>query len=214
VTAPATILVARHADAEYETRHWADEGGSLTRRGRDQARGLARRLAQRFDERGQGRLRHVYTSTYARAVQTAELAAGHLGVGVTTREGLKEFSLGSLAGSRAEDPFAEVYAAWLAGDLEARIPGGESGAELRHRMHRALYDIAEAHPGETVLAVSHGGVMRLTLPLILTAEPADPPDRLENCAVVELVNGRSPVDVRPLAGIRACVSPGPAASTG
>jgi probable phosphoglycerate mutase len=187
VTAPATILVARHADAEYETRHWADEGGSLTRRGRDQARGLARRLAQRFDERGQGRLRHVYTSTYARVVQTAELAAGHLGVGVTTREGLKEFSLGSLAGSRAEDPFAEVYAAWLAGDLEARIPGGESGAELRHRMHRALYDIAEAHPGETVLAVSHGGVMRLTLPLILTAEPADPPDRLENCAVVELV---------------------------
>jgi 2,3-bisphosphoglycerate-dependent phosphoglycerate mutase len=214
VTAPATILVARHADAEYETRHWADEGGSLTRRGRDQARGLARRLAQRFDERGQGRLRHVYTSTYARAVQTAELAAGHLGVGVTTREGLKEFSLGSLAGSRAEDPFAEVYAAWLAGDLEARIPGGESGAELRHRMHRALYDIAEAHPGETVLAVSIRGSD--------AADPAAYPHRRagrptgparELCRR-RARDGRSPVDVRPLAGIRACVSPGPAASTG
>jgi broad specificity phosphatase PhoE len=186
VTAPATILVARHADAEYETRHWADEGGSLTRRGRDQARGLARRLAQRFESEGRV-ASGTSTPARMRALLTAELAAGHLGVGVTTREGLKEFSLGSLAGSRAEDPFAEVYAAWLAGDLEARIPGGESGAELRHRMHRALYDIAEAHPGETVLAVSHGGVMRLTLPLILTAEPADPPDRLENCAVVELV---------------------------
>jgi 2,3-bisphosphoglycerate-dependent phosphoglycerate mutase len=182
VTAPATILIARHADAEYETRHWADEGGSLTRRGRDQARGLA----QRFESEGRV-ASGTSTPARMRALQTAELAAGHLGVGVTTREGLKEFSVGSLAGSRAEDPFAEVYAAWLAGDLEARIPGGESGAELRHRMHRALYDIAEAHPGETVLAVSHGGVMRLTLPLILTAEPADPPDRLENCAVVELV---------------------------
>jgi probable phosphoglycerate mutase len=179
VSEPTTILVARHADAEYETRHWADEGGSLTRRGREESRGLAQRLAQR----GIG---HVYASTYARAVQTAEIAATHLEVGVTTREGLREFSVGSLAGSRADDPFAEVYAAWLAGDLEQRIPGGESGAELRHRMHRVLYDIACDHPGETVLAVSHGGVMRLTLPLILTAEPADPPARLDNCAVVEL----------------------------
>jgi probable phosphoglycerate mutase len=182
VTDPATILVARHADAEYETRHWADEGGSLTRRGREQSRGLAQRLAQRG-------IAHVYASTYARAVQTAEIAAAHLDVGVTTREGLREFSVGSLAGSRADDPFAEVYAAWLAGDLERRIPGGESGAELRHRMHRVLYDIASAHPGETVLAVSHGGVMRLTLPLILTAEPADPPARLDNCAIVELEVG-------------------------
>jgi 2,3-bisphosphoglycerate-dependent phosphoglycerate mutase len=187
VTEPATILVARHADAEYESRHWADEGGSLTRQGRAQARGLAKRLGERLGERG---VRHIYTSTYARAVQTAEIAAAHLGVPVTTREGLREFSVGNLAGSRADDPFAEVYAAWLAGDLEVRIPGGESGAELRHRMHRVLYDIARDHPGETVLAVSHGGVMRLTLPLILSAEPADPPDRLDNCAVVELTTDR------------------------
>ena len=179
LTDPTTILVARHADAEYETRHWADEGGSLTRLGRDQARGLARRLVER-------RVTHVYTSTYARAVQTGEITAAHLDVGVTTREGLREFSVGGLAGSRAEDPFADVYDAWLAGDLDRRLPGGETGAELRHRMHHVLHEIAEAHPGETVLAVSHGGLMRLTLPLILTAEPADPPDRLDNCAVVEL----------------------------
>jgi probable phosphoglycerate mutase len=157
VTDPTTILVARHADAEYETRHWADEGGSLTRRGRDQARGLARRLVGR-------RVTHIYTSTYARAVQTGEIAAARLDVGVTTREGLKEFSVGSLAGSRAEDPFAGTYAAWLAGDLDRRLPGGETGAELRHRMHHVLHEIVEVHPGETVLAMSHGGLMRLTLP--------------------------------------------------
>jgi broad specificity phosphatase PhoE len=179
VTAPVTILVARHADAEYETRHWADEGGSLTRQGRDQARGLAERLVDRG-------VAHVYTSTYARAVQTAEITAAHLGVGVTTREGLREFSVGALSGSRAEDPFAETYAAWLAGDLERRLPGGETGAELRHRMHHTLHAIAQERAGETVLAISHGGLMRLTLPLVLTAEPADPPARLGNCATVEL----------------------------
>src|SRR4051794_18430591 len=47
VTAPATILVARHADAEYETQHWADEGGSLTQQGRDQAVALGKALVRR-----------------------------------------------------------------------------------------------------------------------------------------------------------------------
>ena len=148
--APATILVARHGDAAYETKHWADEGGSLTETGRAQARGLAERLRDR-------RVAHVWTSTYARAVQTAEIAASHLGVSVTTREGLREFGVGRFRGSRAEDPFAEVYGAWLAGDLDRRLPGGETGAELRLRIHHALHEIALSHPGETVLAVSHGG---------------------------------------------------------
>lgn len=161
------------------TKHWADEGGSLTETGRAQARGLAERLRDR-------RVAHVWTSTYARAVQTAEIAASHLGVSVTTREGLREFGVGRFRGSRAEDPFAEVYGAWLAGDLDRRLPGGETGAELRLRIHHALHEIALSHPGETVLAVSHGGVMRLALPLILTGEPADPPARLGNCAVVEI----------------------------
>jgi probable phosphoglycerate mutase len=126
VTGPpaTTILVARHADAEYESDHWADEGGSLTTEGRAQAAALGERLAAR-------RVTRVWTSTYARAVQTAEIAAAHLEVPVTTREGLREFSVGSLAGSRADDPFAETYRAWLDGDLERRLPGGETGAELR-----------------------------------------------------------------------------------
>jgi broad specificity phosphatase PhoE len=55
-------------------------------------------------------------------------------------------------------------------------------------VHRVLYDIAEQHAGETVLAISHGGIMRVTLPLILTAEPAHPPAELGNCAVVELTS--------------------------
>jgi 2,3-bisphosphoglycerate-dependent phosphoglycerate mutase len=178
-SAPATILVARHADAEYETHHWADEGGSLSTRGRAEAAALATRLEPR-------EISHVWSSTYARAVQTAEIAAAQLGVPVTTREGLREFSVGAMEGSRADDPFADTYRAWLAGDLDLRLPGGETGAELRFRMHHVLHEIAERHRGETVLAISHGGVMRLTLPLILTREPADPPARLANCAVVEI----------------------------
>ncbi|PVG82689.1 hypothetical protein DDE18_09990 [Nocardioides gansuensis] len=78
----ATLLLARHGEAEYESSHGADEGGSLTARGREQARALAIELAG-------ARVAHLWTSTLARAVQTGEIVAAALGVGVTTRSGLR-----------------------------------------------------------------------------------------------------------------------------
>ena len=132
-------------------------------------------------------------------MQTAEIAASGLGVTVTTREGLREFSVGSFEGSRAEDPFAETYAAWLAGDLDRRLPGGETGAELRHRMHHVLFEIAERHRGETVLAVSHGGLMRSTLPLILTREPARSAGPARELRRGRADRRRPPLDLRALA---------------
>ena len=42
---PATLLVARHGDAEYgHTSVLSDDGGRLTEEGRDQVRGLAESL--------------------------------------------------------------------------------------------------------------------------------------------------------------------------
>lgn len=175
------LVIARHGEAEYESPAWDDEGGSLTITGRGQARELADRLR---DER----VAHVYTSTMARSVQTGEIVAAALGgLMVTTREGLREFVTGDFAGSVDPDPFAPTYRRWLEGDLAARIPGGESGEELVGRMGTVLQEIADRHRGETVLAISHGGLMRLTLPLLLTAEPAQPPARLGNCAAVEML---------------------------
>ena len=58
-----TMVVARHGEAEYEAPTWAEEGGSLTHKGRGQAVRLADSLASR-------RVAHVWTSTLARAVQT------------------------------------------------------------------------------------------------------------------------------------------------
>lgn len=182
---PTTILVARHGDAEYESDVWVAEGGSLTHRGRTQAARLGDDLTSR-------RIAHVWSSPMARAVQTAEIAAAHISaggspVGVTIRQGLREFDIGDFTGSTEADPFAPTYSRWLQGDLDARIPGAESGTELVERMRLVLSEIVDQHRGETVLAISHGGLMRLTLPQLLIAEPAQPPDRLGNTATVELV---------------------------
>lgn len=147
---PARIFLARHGEAEYESELLRDHGGSLTRRGREQARTLGERL------RGE-RTQHVYASTLARAVQTAELAAGVLGVDVTVREGLHEFVVGDHSGSRADEfPFGPVFDRWVAGDLTAGIPGGETGEQIAARVLEVLEDIADRHRGESVVVVSHG----------------------------------------------------------
>jgi broad specificity phosphatase PhoE len=175
----STVLVARHAEAEYETSEWDDEGGSLSLLGRRQAAQLGEALAGR-------RVAHVWTSTLARAVQTAEIVAARLGIGVTTRRGLREFSSGDLAGTtRDMDPFLDTYRSWLGGDLDVRLPGGETGREVVDRFAAVLREVADAHPGETVLVVSHGGAIGLGVPALARLEAE--PRRLGNCDTVELL---------------------------
>lgn len=153
----ARIFLARHAAAEFEVDALVEQGGSLTPEGRDQARQLGERLRDQ-------RISLVYTSTMARAVQTAELAAGAIGSRVVVREGLAEFGPGDSHGSPAgQSLFDPVMKAWVEGDLDARIPGGESGEEIAARVTGVLGEIADRHRGESVLVVGHGGTILATV---------------------------------------------------
>ena len=180
---PATLLVARHADAEYGHPHrLSDEGGWLTDKGREQARALAQSLHDR-------RVARVFTSTMQRAVESAAVAAQVLGVGVVEVDGLQEFSVGALAGRELDDPELEaVYTAWRHGDLERSVPGGESGEQVVARYREALQEIADLHRGETVLVFSHGGAMSFVLPWIATPVRTDLVELefLPNCAPAEV----------------------------
>jgi len=183
-----TLVVARHGQAEYEADEWT-EGGSLTALGRRQSAMLADTLAG-------ARIAHVYTSTLARAVQTAEIVAARLGIDVTTRLGLREFDPGYLAARPLDlDPVLAVYDRWIAGDLDARVPDGESATEVVARLRSVLDEVTAAHPGQTVLVVSHGGTVRIGLPPLcrMEVEPAE----LDNTATVEVrVEGADRVAVR------------------
>ena len=97
-------------------------------------------------------------------MQTAEIVAAALSTGgslvdVVVREGLREYGVGSLAGTHADEREAlgPVFAAWAAGDDDAAIPGGERVGDVVARMAAVLEEVADQHPGEAVLVVGHGG---------------------------------------------------------
>jgi broad specificity phosphatase PhoE len=170
----ARFIVARHGEAEYERDRTGVEGGSLTTLGRAQARRLGEEL------RGE-RVAAVVSSSLSRAVQTGELAAGVLGVGMSVREGLQEVGVGAMHGRPFDPEVAEpVLRAWRRGDLGAAMPGGgESGAEACDRVLPVLESMADTFRGETVLVVSHGGVIQALLGR-LSPDPDGSGD-LRNC---------------------------------
>lgn len=156
----ATLVVARHGDAEYVETWFSDEGGTLTRAGREQARRLAESLANR-------RIAWVWTSDSARAVQTAEIVAARLGVGVTVRKPLREVFLGDLDGQPFDvEVIHEVTDHWYAGNLEPGFPGGENGKQVIGRYRDQLAEIADLHRGETVLVVTHQTATCVALPAL------------------------------------------------
>jgi 2,3-bisphosphoglycerate-dependent phosphoglycerate mutase len=178
VHCPARIIVARHGEAEYETPEMNATGGSLTTLGREQARDLGDRLRAE-------RVAAVVCSELSRAVQTAEIAAGVLGLPVEVRAGLQEFAVGDFLG-RAWDPlvFDPMIAGWLAGDLTRAVPGGESGEQVSGRALAVLDDVADRYRGETVLAVTHGGVILSLMGRLAPGSPSAPADAYDvpNCS--------------------------------
>lgn len=170
---PARVFLARHGEASYETDLVTDQGGSLSPTGRAQAETLARSMHAE-------RVARVWCSPLSRAVQTAEIVAASLGLDVTVREGLREYGVGSLAGTAGDEAavIGPVFDAWVAGDDAATIDGGERIGDIVHRVADVLEGVADQHRGESVLVVSHGGAIMVTVPWLL---------RLPRAAARELV---------------------------
>jgi probable phosphoglycerate mutase len=144
------ILVVRHGESEWNAlgRWQGHADPPLSDRGEHQARSAGARL---------GTLDAIVASDLQRAVTTAELIANELGVGpVTVDERLRERDAGEWTGlTRAE--IDERFPGYLTDG--SRPPGFESTASLFDRVYPCLVDHAARHPGGSVLAVTHAGVI-------------------------------------------------------
>lgn len=180
----ARLSLVRSAEAGYDRPDvLSEEGGRLTRRGREQALIVATRLRDQ-------EVHAVYGSPMTRAQETAEILGSVLAVPVTTLPGLEEPWVGDLDGAGFERGRA-VYQRWLAGDLAVRWPGAETGQEVIARMTHALEYVAARHRGRSAIVVSHGGVMSLTLPRIArdSGVPMHAPPTLAHGAVLQIEAG-------------------------
>jgi probable phosphoglycerate mutase len=133
----------------------AHPGADLTELGERQVRELGELLA---DER----IDAVHASPRLRARRTAAALAEPRRLEPVVEDGLVEVAAGEWE-MATDEHLAEAYngvvTAWVRGDLDASVPGGESGHEAVTRVDEAVTRIlATGH--ERVAVVAHGAVLR------------------------------------------------------
>jgi probable phosphoglycerate mutase len=151
------LIIVRHGETEANLAgRWQGHGDSpLTEAGTAQAEAVARRL------RGCS-FSALYSSDLGRAHQTARIIAGQTGHEVILDGRLRERHLGVFQGlTRAEmaDRYPEAYHLYRTSGPGHAIPGGESARQCFERATAGLAEIALKHLGETVVVVTHGGVL-------------------------------------------------------
>ena len=108
----------------------------------------------------------IYASDLLRARQTGALIAKPLGMKVLLEPRLREINLGVWEGMLG-DEIAAQYPQELAerarNPFQARAPKGESPREVAERVLLAVDEIANKHPNESVLIVSHGVSLALII---------------------------------------------------
>ena len=66
-------------------------------------------------------------------------------------------------------------------------PGGESFIDVIGRVSAAIHRLVEAHPGQDIIAVAHGGTIRAALALALGLDPeAALAFTIENCSITRI----------------------------
>ena len=138
-------------------------GLHLSDAGRAQAESVAARIAALAS--GNGRKRHsvaaVYSSPLERTRETAAPIARATGCQVQVDDGLLELDIGDWTGlelkaarKRPEWTTIQRYPSGFT------FPGGESFVDMQARIIACVERLRSAHPGETIVAVSHADPIR------------------------------------------------------
>lgn len=146
------LYLVRHGETDWnaQRRIQGRTDIPLNDRGREQARRAGELLSRRTWDA-------VITSPLARAAETGAIIAAELGLPAPeTDDRLVERDYGEAEGLDISE-------------VDRRFPPGtdpvgrETPEEVATRAMAALVDIAEAHPGQSVIVVAHGGLIRQVL---------------------------------------------------
>ena len=151
--APTLVLLVRHGQTPTtgKTLPGRAKGLRLADKGHEQAASVAERIAPLAK-----RVAAVYASPLERTRETAAPIAKAVGQRVRANRGLLECDFGDWTGAElkalAKLPEWKQVQRYPSG---FRFPGGESFSEMQVRVNDAVASLVKAHPGKSVVAVSH-----------------------------------------------------------
>ena len=151
------ILAVRHGETAWnvDSRLQGQTDISLNAVGQEQARRLAEALA------GED-LDAIVCSDLVRARDTAQAVVDRTGLPLTTDAGLRERHFGIFQGhtsAEVERLWPEESARWRRREPDFGAEGGETLQGFYDRCVATASRLAAAHPGRTLLLVTHGGVL-------------------------------------------------------
>jgi broad specificity phosphatase PhoE len=147
-------------------------GVGLSARGRAEIAAVAARLAEE-------KIEALYASPLQRTQETAAILSERLGLPVGCREDVIELDFGEWTGLTADEIRKDPrWQMWSSCRSIASTPGGESWRQVQDRVVGALFDLQQTHPGDNVVIVSHGDVIRAAL-LFALGMPLDFYARIE-----------------------------------
>jgi uncharacterized phosphatase len=157
------FALVRHGETDWnrERRIQGSTDIPLNDTGREQARATGALLASR-------RWTALVASPLSRAAETARLIGAEVGLGEPELEQrLAERDYGQaegLTGTEIDVQFPDG----------ADVPGREARESVAERAVAALHDLAARHPGEAVIVVAHGGVIRSVLEAVAPGRHREP----------------------------------------
>ncbi len=164
------VYLVRHAATDWnEQRRWQClDDRPINDRGRLQASSVAYEIAC---EHKRHPFDALYSSPLTRALQTAEPISAATGLSVVQSPFLRELDCGRLSGLSYEDArrlhpdfFGRLDEDWM----EVAYPGGENHRQYwDEAVGPALRMLMENHPGERVIAVTHGGFIRAASMMVM-----------------------------------------------
>ncbi len=156
------IILVRHGETEWNRlgRLQGHLDVGLSDEGHAQATLLATRL---LAEQAQGgRFDACYSSDLSRARQTAQALADALGLPLSVLPALRERHYGVFQSQdkpQIQARYPELYRVWQSRDPHFEPPEGESMQAFYTRVNAALITLAQAHAGQRIVCVAHGGVL-------------------------------------------------------
>ncbi|MDZ4145200.1 MAG: histidine phosphatase family protein [Burkholderiales bacterium] len=151
------LLIIRHGETDWnrELRFQGQVDVPLNATGHEQARRVAERLAGET-------VHHLYASDLLRTRQTAEPVRQQLVLTGANDVALRERNFGRVDGMRVDDikgQYPDAWAQWVRFHEDFSFAGGESTRQFHARVMDAIRRLVAAHPQQTLLVVTHGGVL-------------------------------------------------------